>query len=193
MASCPQQRNPDSAYLYEVAAVQQGYFSLAQAREAGYSSQLIRYHCKAGKFERARRGIYRLVEFPPGEREDLVILWLWSEQLGVFSHGTALSLHQLSDLLPERIHLTVPESQRDRRRELPRGLVLHYGEVPAHERAWYASVPVTSPRRTLLDCVADSLSPELLEQALEQAVRRGLLDVGSIAELAREIDLLKGS
>jgi predicted transcriptional regulator of viral defense system len=173
------------------ASAQAGYFSLAQANEAGYSSQLLYHHCKTGKFERVRRGIYHFSDYPPGERDDLVILWLWSEQLGVFSHSTALSLHDLSDLMPERVHMTLPESQRGRQRELPAGLLIHYDDLPEQDRAWYSSVPVTSPRRTLFDCVAYGLSPELLRQALEQAVGRGLLDVASITKIAKGIEALE--
>jgi predicted transcriptional regulator of viral defense system len=177
--------------LRDIAATQAGYFSLSQANEAGYSSQLIYHHCKTGKFERVRRGIYHLPDYPAGERDDLVILWLWSEQLGVFSHSTALSLHDLSDLMPERTHMTLPNSQRGRHRELPAGLLIHLADLPDQDRAWYGSVPVTSPRRTLLDCVAYGLSPNLLRQALAQAVTRGLLDVASITEIAKGIDALE--
>lgn len=189
MAKGAHQTQPD--VLREIAAAQAGYFSLGQANEAGYSSQLIYHHCKTGKFERVRRGIYRFPHYPAGERDDLVILWLWSERLGVFSHSTALSLHNLSDLMPERIHMTLPESQRGRQRELPRGLLIHLADLPAQERAWHGSVPVTSPRRTLLDCVAYGLSPGLLRQALGQAVTRGLLDVASITQIAKGIDALE--
>ena len=192
MAPKTQPDDPDGPSLYEVAAAQQGYFSASQAADAGYSRQLLRYHSNTGKFDRVRRGIYRLVEFPPGDTENLAVLWLWSEQRGVFSHGTALSLHELSDLLPERIHLTLPESQRGRRRVLPPGLVLHYCEVPEQDRAWYGGIPLTSPKRTLLDCVEDSLSPELLTQALDQAVARGLLDVDSITQITRGLAALQG-
>lgn len=191
MKERPDSSGPDSAGLYETAAAQEGYFSLSQAQDVGYSSQLVRYYTKTNKFERVRRGIYRLVEFPPGEREDLVIAWLWSEQLGVFSHATALSLHGLSDLLPERVHMTLPESQRERRRTVPRGLLLHYADLPDEDRSWHGSVPLTTPRRTLLDCMADFLSPEFLEQALEQAVERGLLDVDTVATVAQGIQAMK--
>ncbi|MCA9704988.1 MAG: type IV toxin-antitoxin system AbiEi family antitoxin domain-containing protein [Myxococcales bacterium] len=182
---------PDKAALREIAAAQDGYFSLAQAHEAGYSSQLVRYHCKVGTFLRVRRGIYRLADFPEGERPDLTISWLWSEQLGVFSHGTALSLHRLSDLLPERIHMTLPPSERGRTRSRPPGLVLHYAELSKSEQGWHGSVPVTSPARTLQDCVASGLTPLLLRQALEEAVERGLLDVSSITSIAASIDALE--
>ncbi len=43
-----------------------------------------------------RRGVYRLVHFPVGDHEDLTAVWLWSEREGVFSHETALALHDLS-------------------------------------------------------------------------------------------------
>jgi predicted transcriptional regulator of viral defense system len=177
--------------LRGIAAVQSGYFSLAQANAAGYSSQLVRHHCLAGNFERVRRGIYHLRDYPPGPRDDLVILWLWSDQHGVFSHSTALSLHGLSDLLPERVHMTLPVSEYRRKRSLPAGLVLHEGEVTDHERTWYGSVPLTSPARTMLDCVAYGLSPSLLRQALEQAVARGLLDVTDIAAILDGISRLE--
>lgn len=62
----------------------------------------------AGRVARAQRGIYRLVQFVAGEHEELVTAWLWSEQAGVLSHQTALSLHGLSGILPTQIHLTLP-------------------------------------------------------------------------------------
>lgn len=182
---------PDKSALRELAAAQDGYFSLDQAQEAGYSSQLIRYHCNAGMFQRIRRGIYRLSDYPESERPDLTIVWLWSGRLGVFSHGTALSLHGLSDLLPERIHMTLPLSERGRSRSLPAGLLLHYAEISSSEMGWHGSVPVTSPSRTLYDCIASGLSPSLLRQALEQAVERGLLDVLGITRIAESIDALE--
>ncbi len=84
---------------------------------------------------RVRRGIYRLVHFPASEHEDLVVLWLWAEQAGVFSHETALALHDLSDALPGKVHLTVPASWRRRRLRVPAGLVLHFADVGDVDRA----------------------------------------------------------
>ena len=115
--------------LYEIAAPQGGYLTLAQAAAAGYSSRLVEYHVKSGRMERVARGIFRLVHFPPTDNEDLVVFWLWSEQKGVFSHETALALHELSDALPAKIHMTLPDGWRRRRLRVPRGLILHYGDV----------------------------------------------------------------
>src|SRR6187431_1886442 len=91
---------PDWDRLYETASAQDGHFSTQQAAQAGYSSQLLLKHIRSGRVARVRRGIYRLVHFPAGEHEELVIAWLWSERAGVVSHQSALALHGLSDALP---------------------------------------------------------------------------------------------
>lgn len=98
--------------LWEIAAAQMGYFTLAQADEAGFSRPLLQYHLNSGRLERSGRGVLRLARFPPGDHEDLMPLWLWAEGEGVFSHETALSLHELSDALPATRHMIVPSSWR---------------------------------------------------------------------------------
>ena len=111
----PEAKRPDWDRLFETAAGQSGYVTTKQAAEAGYSTHLLRKHILAGRVTRPQRGIYRLVHFPVGEHEELVTAWLWSEQAGVVSHQTALSLHGLSDVLPAQVHLTLPEAWRRRR------------------------------------------------------------------------------
>jgi predicted transcriptional regulator of viral defense system len=161
--------------LFETAAGQSGYVTTKQAAEAGYSTHLLRKHIHAGRVTRPRRGIYRLVHFPVGEHEELVTVWLWSEQAGVISHQTALSLHGLSDVLPAQVHLTLPAAWRTRRFRVPLDVVLHHADVAPEDRAWFSAVPTTNPRRTLNDCACEGLSPELLRQAAQQALRRGLV------------------
>ena len=176
-------RHPDWNALFEIATVQQGQFTTRQAAQAGYSPPLLVHHIHAGRIRRVRRGIYRLVHFPAGELEDLVTVWLWSHQAGVFSHQTALALHDLSDVLPEDLHLTLPASWRHRRFRVPVGVVLHHADIEVRDRAWVGVVPVTAPRRTLADCAQSGLSPELLVQAAQQALRRGLVARTDLAEV----------
>jgi len=131
--------------------------------------------------------VYRLVHFPTSDHEDLVVLWLWSEQVGVFSHETALALHDLSDVLPGQVHMTVPASWRRRRLRVPAGLVLHFGDVGDADRASFSAVPVTAPLRTLQDCIEASVSPDLVRQAIRQARRRGLIAARDEASLETEL------
>lgn len=171
----PSSKEPAWQALYDVAASQEGLFTTRQAATAGYSAPLLAHHIKAGRITRIRRSIYRLVHFPAGEHEDLVVAWLWTEAAAVLSHQTALSLHGLSDSLPAQIHLTLPTHWQRRRLRVPKGLVLHYADVPDRERTWVGPVPVTSIRRTLDDCAQSALAPDLLRQAARQALTRGIV------------------
>jgi predicted transcriptional regulator of viral defense system len=86
---------------------------------------------KVGNWIREYRGIYRLALFPMAEHPDLVKWALWSRNRneapeGVYSHRTALSLYELSDLNPAKLHMTVPAHFR-RNSEIPG---LHLCEAP---------------------------------------------------------------
>jgi len=178
--------------LFQTAEAQAGLFTSEQAQRAGLYRQLLRRYLEHGRVRRLRRGIYRIVHFPIVEHEALTDFWLWTGQVGVFSHETALSLHDLSDVLPRRVHATVPRSWASRRLRVPTGLVLHYAGVPRTDRAWVGPVPVTTPERTLVDCVRDHVAPDLVEQALAQAEARGLVASGKVAEL-RHAGPLRGA
>lgn len=181
--SDPATNAPDWDQLFQIAVAQEGLFTTRQAAEAGYSPQLIAHHLGGGRMMRVRRGVYRLVHFPAGEHEDLTAVWLWSEMEGVFSHQTALALHDLSDALPAQVHLTLPTSWRRRRLRVPDGVHLHYGDVAADERRWFGPVPATSPLRTLQDCAASHLPPELLRGAAHDALARGLVERRSLTAI----------
>lgn len=178
--------------LYDIAAAQEGLFTTKQAAAAGYSPPLLTHYQKAGRIARIRRGIYRLVHFPSGEQEELVTAWLWTDSQGVLSHQTALALHGLSDVLPAKIHLTLPLSWRRRRFRVPRGLVLHHADVSRGERTWVGAVPVTSARRTLNDCAIAGLSPDLLRQGAKQALTRGLVTKAEIGEVQKALKSFGG-
>lgn len=185
-------RSPDWDQLFETAAAQDGLFTTQQAAEAGYSPQLLAHHLRGGRMVRVRRGVYRLVHFPAGDHEDLTVVWLWSEQQGVFSHQTALALHDLSDVLPARVHLTLPAAWRKRRLRVPDGVILHYGDIAKTERSWFGPVPATAPLRTLEDCAAEHVSPELLRGAARDALHRGLVARDELAAVEAAMEPFGG-
>jgi predicted transcriptional regulator of viral defense system len=176
----PVPAQPDWNRLYAFAEGQGGQFTTAQAAEAGYSPQLLTKYLKSGRVVRTTRGVYRLVHFPAAEHEDLVTIWLWSQQQGVFSHKTALMLHTLSDILPSTTHLTLPSAWRHRRLRTPQPLVLYYADV--EERAWNGSIPITTAARTVNDCAKSATAPDLVEQACRQGLRRGLFRAEDIVD-----------
>src|SRR5258707_793273 len=174
--------HPDWNRLFETAASQQGLFTTQQAAEAGYSPQLLVHYVQSGRAVRVRRGIYRLVHFPAGEQEELVAAWLWSERAGGVSHQTALAPPRLSDALPSHIHLTLPSAWRRPRFRVPVGVVLHHADLSPEDRDWFGAVPITTPGRSLNDCAREGLSPELLHQAAQQALRRGLVTKAELGD-----------
>ena len=102
-----------SRHLFEFAEQQQGFFTTKQAKAAGFAENTHPYHVQVGNWIREHRGIYRLALFPTADRPDLVLWALWSrnrneEVEGVYSHQTALSLYDLSDLNPSKLHMTAP-------------------------------------------------------------------------------------
>ena len=179
--------------LYRTAAPQGGYFTTSQANEVGYSGALLAYHERTGHLERAARGILRLTHYPPGDHEDLIVTWLWSEQAGVFSHQTALAMHELSDVLPSRHHLTVPASWSTRRLRVPKKVILLHADVPKRELAWMGPVPVTTPLRTVVDCTLAHVEPDLVRQARAQALKRGLFTAAELKQALAAVTARKGA
>jgi predicted transcriptional regulator of viral defense system len=178
---------PDWDRLFEIASEQAGYMTNKQASEAGYSLPLLQFYIAKGRLQRVQRGILRLGHYPPSDHEDLVPLWLWSERHGTFSHETALMLHDLSDALPSKRHMTVPAAWTKRRLRLPRGLVLHYADLRKSERAWLGPVPITTPLRTVADCAAAHVADDLVRQAVQQGVRRGLFERAEVTAALRRV------
>src|SRR5260370_25827361 len=100
-------------------------------------------------------GIDRRADSPPAERPDLMLWYLWSQNRreipeGTYSHETALSLHELSDIMPSKLHMTVPKKFR-RNSQIPEILVLHRADLNEGDVHDPHRVKVTRPLRTILD------------------------------------------
>src|SRR5882762_2792265 len=178
--------------LFEIAETQEGFFTTKQAKTAGFAENTHPYHIHAGNWIREHRGIYRLANFPRGERPDLMLWSLWSRNRGeaaqgVYSHQTALSLHDLSDVMPAKLHMTVPKSFR-RNSEIPRVLILHFADLPQSAIGAAHGVRVTKPMRTILDLLAGGeVPPATLRQAVREGLRRGLIRRSEIAEARKHL------
>jgi predicted transcriptional regulator of viral defense system len=169
-----------SRRLFEVAEQQQGFFTTKQAKAAGFAENTHPYHVQVGNWIREYRGIYRLALFPATDRPDLVLWALWSRNRnekveGVYSHQTALSLYELSDLNPAKLHMTVPTGFR-RNSDIPGILVLHYADLPESDVQAAQGFKFTRPLRTILDLIeAGTVERNFIRQALKQALDRGLI------------------
>lgn len=187
---------PDHADLFDIAAGQQGYFTSEQARDAGFSRDLLSYHASTGRFIRVQRGLYRFRDYPSSPREEVMAAWLAvGRDIAVVSHESALELLELSDVIPNSIHLSIPRSKRYL--TAPPGTTIHttIEPIPREETVVRDGIRLTSPTRTILDAAEIGVGPEQVEMAIRQALRRGLttprmLKAGATTRSERVVDLV---
>jgi predicted transcriptional regulator of viral defense system len=166
--------DPDEARrkLFDIAQSQAGYFTSSQAVQAGYSHRLQHYHVQRGHWRRIERALFRLRDYPPAEHEDLVRWFLWSGGAAVVSHETAAAVHDLGDLMPARVHLTVPPGFR---KALPPAVVVHRARLAAPDVQEHSGFTVTTPLRTILDLKAAATESDWLAGVVRDALARGMV------------------
>lgn len=168
-------RGPDRRGLLDLATEQHGHFTAAQARACGYSWSLLTHHVASGTFTRVRRGLYRFSEFPPSPREHVVAAWLAAgKQDAVVSHASALDLLDLSDVIPDSVHLTVPRSRRGY--QAPPGVTVHTTSRPFRrgETLVRDGIRLTAAARSIVDSAEWGIDPDQVVRAVRQALLRGL-------------------
>ena len=179
--------------LNQIAFMQGGLFTAKQAESCGYTRSNHHYHIKAGNWVKESWGIYRLAHIPVDEMTSYWKLLLWSrnedsDPTAVFSHKTALSFYELSDVNPSKITMTVPK--RFQKRSSPsKALRIYKKDLPKKDVKQFKGLPVTTPLRTLLDIHKEEALPEnLIEQAVKEALEKGYIrkfDLKKNPELAR--------
>lgn len=179
----PADRSDLRRRLAALAARQSGYFTAAQALNLGYAYPTQRYHAERGNWIRVERAIFRLPEWPTGPHDDLVRWSLWSRGKAVVSHETALVVHDLGDVNPERVHLTVPPGFRAK----APGAVLHHAALQTGDISEREGFRVTTPLRTLVDVAAGPVEQGQLDSAIEDALDRGLVTRRAVRERASEL------
>lgn len=181
----------DERALTSLAASQGGYFTSKQAAAIGYTAPKRNYHVHVGNWLRERRGIFRFSTQPLPARPDLILWWLWSrnrqdQPQGVYSHQTALSLHELTDVMPSRLHMTVPKTFR-RSTAVPKVVALHMADLPPSDIQQIDGVPVTKALRTMTDVLAWSEVPVTdLRLAFAEAVQSGKITRAEIAAAKKD-------
>jgi hypothetical protein len=139
---------------------------------------------------RPATGSVSIAEFT-GWLSSPILWWLWSrnrsdQPSGVYSHQTALSLHELTDVNPSRLDMTVPPSFR-RGVPVPPILRLHYGTVLTAEQEVLFQVPVTNALRSIRDVwEEESLPKDTIRQAFQQARASGKITQRQVADLLKD-------
>ena len=98
-----------------------------------------------------------------------------------------MAVHEISDLMPAKIHLTVPPEFR---KTPSPAMVLHRDRLAPHEIEQRDGFRVTTPLRTLIDAARVDVDPERLSAAVRDAVLKGLV---ADRHIEAAIDTLQGA
>jgi predicted transcriptional regulator of viral defense system len=164
-------KKPDFNRLYLIAEAQSGYFTAKQAHVTGYSGERLSDLPTRKQFIRVQQGIYHLSHFPASCFEDLFIAFLRTGPDSVISHDSALAVYDLSDVLPAEIHVIMPRTGSRRRN----GIRLHTNKIESDEITKREGLPITTPSRTIADVITNGLGRDLVRQAVDEAIKKGLM------------------
>jgi len=162
--------------LYTLAEGHAGYLTARGAAKAGIPRSTLSHHARPGRrLVHVARGLYRLRDFPSSPHEHIVAGWLRTPPSAdaVVSYESALELDDLSDVIADQVHVTVP---RAKRRKPIEGVVIHPTTFPITERHRrdVLGIPVTTVDRTIIDVLRWTGMTEQVEAAVAEALRRGL-------------------
>jgi predicted transcriptional regulator of viral defense system len=170
--------------LYALAEGQSGFFTAHQAIDAGVARSTLTYHAReSGALRRAGYGVYRLRRFPSSPREHVVCAWLGLSRAGaVVSHVSALELMNLTDLIADEVHLTVPRAKRGA--AVAAGVRVHFTARPieGRHRHTVSGIPVTGVERTIADVVRADGWSEQVDLAVRQSLSRGMTTLSRLSE-----------
>lgn len=160
--------------LLEAATDQYGYVTANDARLHGVDPAQLRVMHHRGTLDRMAHGLYRFPVVPTTPLDQYMEAVLWTRTPAALSHETALDLYDLCDVNPARIHITVPTTYR-LRRDAPAAYELHRQDLDGADRTLHEGIPIVTVRRAILGAIEANLGGHLIDQALEEARKRGLI------------------
>lgn len=161
---------------------QRGYVSANDARLQGVDPAQLRVMHHRGTLDRVAYGLYRFPVTPTTPLDQYMEAVLWTRTPAAISHETALDLYDLCDVNPARIHITVPATYR-LRRDAPAVYELHRRDLDEADVTLHEGIPIVTVRRTILDAIETDLGGHLIDHALEEARKRGLIARAEIEAL----------
>lgn len=174
--------------LWDIATAQHGYVTAQQAAEAGIGKHALQMLIHRGTLERAAHGVYRFPNYPAGEHDQLALAVLWTRvPEAVLSHETALDCYGISDVNPNRTHLTVGKQRRFRRAGGD-DYVVHYEDLAPKQIGWWQEIPTVTPATAIAQCIEFGTPTYLLRQAIERGHAQGYLKAAERDELAAALE-----
>lgn len=161
--------------LREMAINQYGYVTTAQATDAGVSKQALSMLAKRDRVEKVAHGIYRIPQVAPTRYDRFMLALLWAGvPEAALSHETALDAYDVCDINPTAIHVIV-NSMRRIRRSGGEGYIIHYKELNKNQIGWWEGMRCVKLAVAIEQCLVTGTPTYLINQAIENGRKRGLL------------------
>jgi very-short-patch-repair endonuclease len=160
--------------LAKLAERQHGVVSVGQLAGLGYSEEWLRRALETGRLHRICRGVYAVGHRGISRQGHCLAAVLSCGDGALLSHRSAAWLWGLTARFAAPVEVTAASPRRIRT-----AIRVHSAEaLTLGDRTSSEGIPVTAVPRTLLDFAA--VDPWYLRQALDNARRRGLLDLIAI-------------
>jgi predicted transcriptional regulator of viral defense system len=172
-----------------------GIVTTAQANAAGISNERLRLLVKSGDLERANFGIYIL----PDELTDKMYIAQLRRPKTIYSHETALFLHDLTDRDPINYTVTVPTGYNASRLRADGFIVftikreLHVIGASKLMTMFGNSVAVYDLERTICDCLRNrnQLDIAIVADAIKRYARRKDKNLNTLMQMAETFQVTK--
>lgn len=174
--------------LWDIAIAQHGFVTAQQATELEIDKHALQMLVHRGTLTRVAHGVYRFPQYPVGQYDGhtLAVLWTRAPE-ACLSHETALDAYGVSDVNPNRIHVTVGRHRRLRRTGGD-GYVIHYEDLAPTQIGWWQEIPTVTPVTAIAQCIAYGTPTYLLRQAIDHGHAQGYLTTKEREELARSLE-----
>ena len=172
-----------------------GILTTAQANEVGISNERLRLLVHSGDLERVTTGIYVL----PDEFTDKMFIVQLRRPKIIYSHETALFLHELTDRDPISYMVTVPTGYNPTRLREDGFTVftikreLHEIGVTKLTTMFGNSVTVYDMERTICDCLRsrNNLDIAVVTDALKRYAKRKDKNLNKLMQMAETFKVTK--
>jgi predicted transcriptional regulator of viral defense system len=165
-----------------------GTITTAEANAAGISNEALRLLAASGVLERVAHGVYLS---PDAFLDNMYVLQKRLSKV-IFSHETALFLHDLTDRDPIRYTVTVPADYRAKRLK-DENVRVFYIKRELHElglaqmtTVFGNTVTAYSPERTICDCIRSRKQMDIavVTDAVKRYAKRTGKDLNLLMSMA---------
>lgn len=178
----------DLEKLREIALDQHGYVTSAQAQKVGVKRASLTYLVNHDRLERVLRGVYRVPQVPYTEHDAKHLAILWADpDSAVLGYDTALAAYDVCDINPTKVHVVVDKGKRISRNG-SEAYVVHKENLNQKDITWWEGMRVVRLAVALRQCIDLGLATHLAEQAIENAVSRGMLTSEQVDFIRQRLD-----